>query len=182
MLSNRATLELLELGSRVLPSAIGPPPPLPGGGAIIGPLPPVPAGGGVVHHAHPLHGTGTATYHGNAIAVDAGTSFTLSGIADLGARGIFQVQGSLHGVGMIANGRATGQLVLSNAHGTITLALHGRVQPGFAAIPNELVYSVSGGTGDFQHMTGYGVLSLKMTPAPIAMGQPPTGAIDLKFG
>ena len=182
MFSNRSTLELLELGNRILPSAIGPPPPMPGGGAIIGPLPPVPGGGGVVQHIHPFHGIGTATYLGNAITVDAGTSFTLTGTADLGAMGMFQVQGSLHGVGMIANGRAMGQLVLSNAHGTITLALHGRVQPGFAAIPNELVYSVSGGTGDFQHLTGYGVLGVKMTPAPIAPGQPPTGIIDLKFG
>ena len=106
----------------------------------------------------------------------------MTGTADLGAMGMFQVHGALHGVGMIANGRAMGQLVLSNAHGTITLALHGRVQAGFAAIPNELVYSVSGGTGDFQHLTGYGVLGVKMTPAPIAQGQPPTGIIDLKFG
>ena len=182
MSSNRATLELSELGSRILPSALGPHPPAPGGGAIIGPLPPVPGGVVVVHHAHPLHGTGTAAYLGNAIAVDAGTSFTMSGTADLGAMGLFHVQGSLHGVGMIADGRATGQLVLSNAHGTITLALHGRVQPGFAAIPGELVYSVSGGTGDFQHLAGYGVLGAKMTPAPIAPGQPPAGSIDLMFG
>jgi hypothetical protein len=89
--------------------------------------------------------------------------------------------GSVQGVGMIASGRATGELVLSNAHGTITLALHGPLQAGFSQPPSELVYSVARGTGNFQHLRGYGTVAMQRIPAPTALGQPPTGVITLTF-
>ncbi len=165
----RATLELHELGDRALPSslALHPPDPLP-----------LPA---VVQHAHPLHGSGAGTYHQPAISIDAGTSFTLTGTADLGALGTFHVTGHVQGVGFLAQGRATGDLVLTSAHGSITLALHGPAQPGFSAVPAELVYAVSGGTGDYSHLSGYGTVGLRLTPAPVAFGQPPVGAVALTF-
>jgi hypothetical protein len=131
--------------------------------------------------AHPLHGTGTGTYHGPVVTIDAGTSFTLTATANLGPLGTFTVTGWVQGVGMIESGRATGELVLSNAHGTITLALHGPVQPSFSQVPPELIYSVTRGTGDFQHLRGYGVVGMQRIPAPTALGQPPTGVINLAF-
>jgi hypothetical protein len=135
----------------------------------------------VATSAHPLHGTGTGVYHSPQVTADAGTSFTLKGRVHLGALGSFKVTGSVQGVGMIASGRATGQLVLSNAHGTITLTLHGPVQPAFSQVPPELVYVVSGGTGEFAHLSVYGVVGIHLTPAPTALGQPPTGAVTLTF-
>jgi hypothetical protein len=130
---------------------------------------------------HPLHGTGTGTYHGPQVTIDAGTSFTLTGTANLGALGPFTVTGSVQGVGMIASGRATGELVLSNAHGTITLALHGPVQSAFNQPPSELVYSVTRGTGDFRHLAGHGTVGMRRLPAPTALGRPPTGIVTLTF-
>ncbi len=165
----RAALELHELGDRALPSPVTLQP------LDLGAIP------AVVQHAHPLHGSGAGTYHGPAVTIDAGTSFALTGTADLGALGTFHVTGQVHGVGFLAQGRATGELVLTNAHGSITLALHGSVQPGFSAVPPELVYSVTGGTGDFGHLSGYGTVGMHLTPAPVAFGQPPTGAVGLTF-
>jgi hypothetical protein len=70
---------------------------------------------------------------------------------------------------------------LSNAHGTITLALHGWVQSAFSQPPTEMVYTVTGGTGDFVHLSGYGIVALQRIPAPTAFGHHPTGAITLNF-
>jgi hypothetical protein len=131
--------------------------------------------------AHPLHGTGRGTYHAPLVTVDAGTSFTLTGTANLGALGSFAVTGWVQGVGMIASGRATGELVLSSPHGTITLALQGAVQPAFSQPPPELVYAVTRGTGTFRHLSGYGTVAMHRLPAPTAFGQPPTGVITLTF-
>ena len=165
----RVVLDLQELGDRALPSAVAPPTAT-GLGVAAAASP-----------AHPLHGAGTGTYLSPRIVVDAGTSFALAGMADLGALGSFRVTGSVQGVGFVASGRATGQLVLSNAHGTITLALHGGVQPGFSQIPPELVYAVAGGTGDFAHLGGYGTVGVHRVPAPTAVGQPQTGVVTLNF-
>jgi hypothetical protein len=131
--------------------------------------------------AHPLHGSGSGTYHGPQITIDAGTSFVFAGTAHLGALGTFALKGSVQGVGMIASGRATGELVLSNAQGTITLALHGPVQQAFSQPPSVLVYVVTRGTGSFRHMTGYGAVVMQRIPAPTALGQPAAGVITLNF-
>jgi hypothetical protein len=128
-----------------------------------------------------LHGTGRGTYHGPQITIDAGTSFSLTGKTDLGGLGSFAVTGSVEGVGMIASGRATGELVLSNARGTISLALHGPVQAAFSQPPSDLVYSVTGGTGAYRHLGGYGVVAMHRIPAPTAFGQPPRGVVSLTF-
>jgi hypothetical protein len=166
---NRATLELQELCDRALPSPV-----------VLYPTDPV-GPVAVVQHAHPLHGTGAGTYQGPAVAVDTGTSLTLRGSADLGALGKFQFTGRVQGVGMIAWGRAAGELVLTNGHGSITLALHGPTQQAFGALPHEMVYTVSGGTSDYSHLSGYGTVGLHLTPAPVAVGHAPAGAVALSF-
>jgi hypothetical protein len=89
--------------------------------------------------------------------------------------------GWVQGAGFIASGRATGQLVLSSARGTITLALHGAVQTAFSQPPSVLVYSVTAGTGAFQHLSGYGAVEMHRFPAPIAFGQPPRGVVTFTF-
>jgi hypothetical protein len=165
----RSRLELLELGERTLPSAVAPVLPTLGGGLA------------ATVTAHPLLGAGVGTYHGPQVTIDAGTSFAVTGTATLRGLGSFAVKGSVQGVGFIASGRATGQLVLSNARGTITLALHGAVQTGFSQPPTELVYVVTAGTGAFSHVSGYGAVGMIRHPAPTAFGQPPSGVISFTF-
>jgi hypothetical protein len=170
MSAPRTLLNLLELGERALPSAVG--------------LQPIGEHAGIAAAAvatHPLHGTGTGTYHAPLITIDAGTSFTLTGTANLAGLGTFRVAGSVQGVGMIVSGRATGELVLSNSHGTITIDLHGAIQPAFSQVPSDLVYKVTKGTGDFRHLTGYGSVAIHRTPAPVAFGKPLVGALILSF-
>jgi hypothetical protein len=170
MSARRALLDLLELGERALPSAVG--------------FQPITEHGGMVAAAvstHPLRGTGTGTYHGPQVTIDAGASFNLSGTVKLAGLGSFRVTGSVEGVGMIRFGRATGEMILSNAHGTIAIELHGVVQPAFSQVPPVLVYSVTKGTGDFRHLTGYGSVAIQRTPAPVAIGRPPVGRIALSF-
>ena len=106
---------------------------------------------------------------------------TLSGSTSLGSLGTFQMTGWLQGVGMLATGRATGELILSNSQGTITLELHGRTQPGFSPLPSEMVYSVSQTTGAYSHLSGYGVVDMQRTPTPIIFNQPQTGTINFYF-
>jgi hypothetical protein len=126
----------------------------------------------VLNPSHALHETGAGHYTSHSLVVDAGLSYTLTRKADLAGLVSFQVSGWVQGLGMVASGRATGQLVLSDARGTITLALHGRVQPGFSPLPPEFVYSLSGGTGTYQRLRGYGVVALTLTPASTAFGLP----------
>jgi hypothetical protein len=169
MSATRATLELQELGERTLPSPV-----------VLHPVDPVPLTPAIVRHAHPLHGLATGTYHGTVNNPDMPVSFTLNTTAHLDGLGTFQVTGSMQGIGFVAQGRATGELVLKNAQGTITLALHGAIQSG-PSFPRELVYSVTGGTGTYSHVTGYGTVAITQIPAPVAFGQPPTGVINLAF-
>jgi hypothetical protein len=159
--------QLVELGDRTLPSAVTSLP------VYVGPHSSV--------STHPLHGTGSGIYGGLQIIVDTGNSFTLTGTVELRDLGSFTVTGGVQGVGMIASGRATGELTLTNAHGTITLALHGAVQSAFSQPPSTLVYSVTGGTGAFRHLTGYGTVDMHRVPAPVSFGHPQTGTITLTF-
>jgi hypothetical protein len=165
----RRLLAIHELGVRVVPSAAG--------------VAPVVAG--VIATAslsnHPLHGSGTGTYHTPKITIDAGTSFSVTGRANLGALGSFTVAGEVHGVGMIAEGRAMGDLVLSDSRGTITLHLHGPIQEAFEPVPHSLVYTVAKGTGAFQHLSGYGSLEIQLTPIPVPNGKPMTGKAAFTF-
>jgi hypothetical protein len=172
MSANRATLELQELGDRALPSPV-----------ILYPTDPIPPSVPVViaPTTHPLQGTGMGSYREPEVTIDAGTSFTLHGTAHLRGLGEFHVTGHIQSVGMIAGGRATGELVLTNGHGTITLALHGPIQQAFGSLPRELVYTVVGGTKAYSHLSGYGTLGVTLTPAPVDFGHAQHGSVALNF-
>ena len=165
----RPTLE--ELNTRALPSAVAPVPPAD--------LPPVHTAPPVYHH--PLRGTGHGAYAQPQISIDAGTSYSLTGTVHLDGLGDFTVSGWVRGTGLVQGGRAGGQLVLTNAAGTLTVDLHGPVQGAFGAVPKELVYVVKGGTGAYAGVRGYGVAGVAFTPAPTAVGLPPRGAFHLSL-
>jgi hypothetical protein len=168
---NRTRLGLESLDSRTLPSVALPVAP------TIDPMVMV-----VNSTTHQLHGTGAGSYVGNSLVVDAGTYDKLTGTVELPKVGSFTLTGSIQGVGMIAKGRATGELVLTNSHGSITVSLQGPAQTGFSALPGEFAYTVSGATGEYARLFGRsGAMSLSLLPAPTAFGVPPQGAFTLKF-
>jgi hypothetical protein len=43
------------------------------------------------------------------------------------------------------------------------------------------VYVVTGGTGAYSHLTGYGTVGMTLVPAPVPFGHPPMGTITLAF-
>ena len=163
----RARLIVEQLDSRTLPSSTLVLPPI---------TSPVPA---MASTSHPLQGTGTSNYVGSVITPDTGPSVDLTGTIHLQSLGTFQLSGWLQSVGSVVQGRAYGELVLTNSQGSITLDLHGGVQPAFSPLPRELVYSIAHTTGAYQNLHGYGVVGMVMYPAPTAYGLPPRGIIHL---
>ena len=96
-------------------------------------------------------------------APDAGVAYDLRGSAMLDAFGTFDMDGSVQTTGFIQSGRATGVVVLTNAKGSITLALTGPVQPGFAPPPTSMTYTIQGATGAYAGMTGRGSTNVSFT-------------------
>jgi hypothetical protein len=72
-------------------------------------------------------------------------------------------RGSLAGTGFIAEGHATGTLTLTNARGSVTLALTGPSQDGFSP-PGSGAYTfaVRGGTGSYARTVGTGEVDLAL--------------------
>ena len=170
MLARNFRPKLEEMDARSVPSVvtiIDPPiitPP-----ALIAPM-----------NSHPLYGSGSGSYT-QPLVVDAGISRQLNGRVSLQGFGTFNMSGWVQGTGMIQSGRATGHLVLSNPYGTLTLELHGPIQNGFSPVPSELVYSISGGTGSFSGVKGYGVVQTSFTLAPVAVGMQMIGHFRIAF-
>lgn len=181
MTSSGTHLALEELSTRILPSGT-PVAPLPTGPVhtappVITPVPTTPP----AHSPHPLHGSGAGSYT-QPVTVDTGVGYTLTGgSVTLKGLGTFTVTGWLKGVGMIQTGRPVGQLVLTNAHGSLTVNLHGREMPAFSPVPSELVYAIRSGTGEYAALRGYGVAAFAFTPAPTAHGLPTAGAFTVSL-
>lgn len=110
-----------------------------------------------------LRGTVQSSYTTQAPFPDSGTTLALAGFGRVQPLGVVQVTGEIHTVGFVRRGRATGTLTLSNNRGTVTLDLEGPEQGGLAPPPPRLHYTVSGGTGDFESMTGAGKVALHRT-------------------
>jgi hypothetical protein len=149
----RRGLHLEELSARVLPSA--------------NPL--VAVHGHVAHAAHhmeqqpPLDGKGQGTFTDNPIPRDAGITYTLGGTATFAGLGDVTVSGTVHSVGFIREGNATGELTFKNANGSVTVKLTGPTQPGISALPHKFEYTVTGGTGQYKNLSGDGTLHLVLT-------------------
>jgi hypothetical protein len=111
----------------------------------------------------PLHGTIEGTIKHQMGMPDAGAVFALHGAADLAGLGQVNVTGTIHGVGMLAQGHATGTLTIANAHGTVTLSLVGPVQSGFSALPGQFHFKVVGSTGQYRGLVDEGNLTLELS-------------------
>ena len=152
MTSRRTVLRVESLDERALPSAVASAAPAAAALAAAQPQPP----------SGQAHGT-YAVQVGNP---DAGTAYHVQGSGHVKGVGQFTFTGTLHRVGFIAQGHATGTLTLTNANGSVTLALTGPTQAGFARLPVTFAYHVSGGTGAYAHATGHAFLNLYLTPTP----------------
>ncbi len=95
---------------------------------------------------------------------DSGTQYNFSGAGKTKSLGNFTLTSHLSGPGFVANGAHSGQIVLTNSKGTITLSVAGPHQaPG--PLPGTLSYSIARGTGSYLHSTGKGTVSVSASSA-----------------
>ena len=151
----RPPLQVEELSSRVLPSATLP---------FVAPAP-------VAHFGHPaavqaLAGHGQGFFLDNPIHNGAGITYHLFGSARLAGLGQVGVTGTVHSVGFIMQGQASGELTFANLNGSVTVKLEGPQQPGFSPLPQQFNYTVVSGTGQYKNFSGQGSLRLVLQGAP----------------
>jgi hypothetical protein len=116
----------------------------------------------------PLAGTITGTYSiAPTMNPDAGKLYRFTGTGTAGMLGQVSVTGSVHTLGFVATGHATGTLTLSNSHGSVTLTLTGPSQPGFSGMPATIAYRITAATGDYANDTGCGTIAISLI-SPIA--------------
>jgi hypothetical protein len=95
---------------------------------------------------------------------DSGTQYNFTGGGKTKSLGNFTLTSHLSGPGFVANGRYTGQIVLTNSKGKITLSVAGPHQaPG--PLPGTLSYSIARGTGLYAHSSGKGTISVSASNA-----------------
>jgi hypothetical protein len=100
------------------------------------------------------------------------TTYNLNGTANLAGVGAVHITGTIHSVGFVLTGQATGQITISNAQGSVTLALTGPVQAGFSPLPQVFSFKQVSHTGTFP-FPAQGMLGLALPPQ--IPGLPPQG-------
>jgi hypothetical protein len=152
----RARLGLEELGSRILPSATPFAPPVT---PLVYTASQAPA---LTGSFHDLDGAVRGTLIPAPGIPDLGPAYAVQGKGKLGGLDEFTVTGFLRGTGFIPTGHASGELTLTNSHGTIRLSLAGPAQPGFARLPGHFHFTVTGGTGAYQGLQDDGEVTLQV--------------------
>src|SRR5262249_41238066 len=94
------------------------------------------------------------------VAADAGAAYVLGGAGRLLGGEAVRVTGTLRGTGMVAQGRATGELAVGRPRGTLTLDLVGPRQGAFAALPVQFGFTVRSRTGAYAHRSGTGSVAV----------------------
>ena len=156
----KVRLQVEELGSRIVPSRTRFPVGLVADTTHHVDVTPRPAVAAVTLHGT-IQGTLVQVIRG---PIDAGLQYDVTGSGVLNGQPPFLASGNLHRTGMIAQGHATGVLTLTNTKGSITLKLEGPPQPGFAPLPTQFHYTVTGGTGAYQGATGDGQVTFRTRP------------------
>ncbi len=130
----------------------------------------------VVHHHTPiLHGTLEGAYSVPALTPDSGTTYQLSATTKLNQFSNVTVNGSLHSVGNILRGSATGEVTITSAHGQVTLELTGPSQKAGGRLPSSFHYQVTSATGDFAGLKNHGVINLVLVPHHVQSSALPNG-------
>jgi hypothetical protein len=105
-----------------------------------------------------LSGVITGHYEVRQATPDTGSSVQLSASGQVTPLGQAKIAGSLTAPGFVRSAEATGTLVLSNAHGALTINLLGPAQVGSSALPNQFQYKTAGGTGAYRNVVDHGNL------------------------
>jgi hypothetical protein len=130
------------------------------------------------HHHLALQGAIAGTYTTVPTIPDTGMTQQLDGAGNVKPLGAVTAMGTIHMPGFIREGRATGTLTLTNAHGSVTLQLTGPLQPGFSPPPSTFHYQIVSGTGAYAGATGKGTITFAEMPADAST---PTGTFVMTF-
>jgi hypothetical protein len=122
-----------------------------------------------------LGGTVSGQYTTGTPIPDVGTNYHLAATGKVGTLGAVTVSGSLTTPGFILTGRAGGTLILTNAHGSVTLRLVGPVEKGFGPMPKHFSFTVDHGTGAYRYFRASGTIDLKLRPSGVPGSSPLTG-------
>jgi hypothetical protein len=95
---------------------------------------------------------------------DGGAFYGLAGAGRLAGGSPVSVTGFLQGTGFIVFGHAIGELTLTDAHGSMILALRGPTQRGFAPLPGQFSFLVTSGTGAYAHVHAGGTITTHLDP------------------
>lgn len=172
MTQRHARLSLERLDGRILPSA-----------SPLGFVGPVAHSATASHSAdqHALAGQGHGLYSYDAVQSGAGIEYRLDGLANLAGMGRVRVHGSVHSVGFVQSGQATGELTFSNAGGSVTVELVGPSQAGFSPLPGTFSYHVVAATGRYAGLTDSGTMSLALKTDPALPGTNPHGHFKMSI-
>ena len=127
--------------------------------------------GGPMDSPQPVAGHVTGGYSSTIPGTDVGLQYTFLGAGHVAHLGHVTVNGTINGVGNVAQGHATGTLTfISAVNGSVTIEVTGPMQKSFAALPHHFQYQVVSGTGNDANLHGSGTLSLNFAildpPAP----------------
>jgi hypothetical protein len=107
---------------------------------------------------------------------DVGHSQTLTGSGMVSPLGQVSASGTLTSLGFIAKGRATGSFTLSNANGSVTIALTGPRQSGFSALPRQFSFKIVRATGQYAGASDKGTATLDEVEADGTAPSPMSGS------
>jgi hypothetical protein len=111
---------------------------------------------------------------------DTGQQTLIFGTGNLHGLGKTLIAGSLHSVGFIASGQATGSITLFTRRGSLSITLTGPTQSGPSGLPTTLNYQVTKGMGAFRNVSDRGTVELLLTSSTKADGTP-HGSFKLRF-
>lgn len=109
--------------------------------------------------SHPYQGAGQGTFVTKTTTPGAGVTSEITGRLKLPGFGEFLALGSVRFPGaQTANPTgAAGRITLHDYKGTITIDLHSLPRPQYSGVPFEMVYTITGGTGAYAGLKGYGL-------------------------
>ncbi|HEV3165518.1 MAG TPA: hypothetical protein VGZ22_15935 [Isosphaeraceae bacterium] len=132
-----------------------------------------------------LNGTTHGFYASQQTVPDVGTTYSVLSFGKFAHYGTGLVFGTLHSLGNIASGIATGTLHVILPRGTLTLALTGPTQSGFSPLPKEFSFTITSGTGRFHDFVGdpvgKGTVDVTLQPDASSTATHGHGRITLAF-
>ena len=109
-----------------------------------------------------LHGSSAGVFSSILTNPDVGATYNFSGTADLALFGHCSVFGSLHAVGSVSSGQATGTIWVTNGLGSLKLSVTGPIQSSFSSLPSTFQYQIVGATGIYKGYTARGIINLTL--------------------